>query len=119
MKAGLLFTLVGAAALTAAIFVQAVFYGGDFPAMPTFVIPGAAAMATGVLLVGLAVLTLAPRCVGGLLVSGAVAFLAANDQDARVMLYIPFGLARFALGRVLWSGTAFRPAFRSLAGRSG
>jgi hypothetical protein len=115
MKLGMLVALAGAGVLAVALFVQAVFFAGDFPAMPTLVIPGGVALALGVLTVGFAVLRLMPRWVGILLVAGATALIAANDQDARVLLYIPFGLSWTAVGWMLRTETRWQVAGRSLS----
>jgi hypothetical protein len=115
MKLGVVVALAGAGVLAVALFVQAVFFAGDFPAMPTLVIPGGVALALGVLTVGFAVLRLMPRWVGILLVAGATTLIAANDQDARVLLYIPFGLSWLAVGWMLRSETRGQVAGRSLS----
>jgi hypothetical protein len=44
-----------------------------------------------------------------LVIVGALAMLGANEQTARVLLMIPFGVAWVAVGYVLWSGAGHRP----------
>lgn len=102
MRAGAWLASLGAAVLAVALAIQALFYAGDFPAMPAFVIPAAAMLGLGILLIGIAVTTLMPSWVGRLVAASAVAFAFANDQDARVLLYVPFGLAWMAMGWILW-----------------
>ena len=105
-KAGIFVGAVGAALLVAATLIQAVFFGGDFPLMPHFVVPGLLALVGGFLLVGIAILRagVLPRWVAVLIVVGALAMLGANEQTARVLLMIPFGVAWVAVGYALWSG---------------
>ena len=97
---------VGAALLVVASLVQALFFSGDFPLMPYFVIPGVLALIAGVLLLGVAVLRagVLPRWVALLIVVGALLMLGANEQTARVLLTIPFGVSWVAVGYALWSG---------------
>jgi hypothetical protein len=101
LAGGALATLAGAG------LIQAVFFAGDFPLMPWFVIPGVLALILGVLLIGVAVLRarVLPRWVGGLLIVGALALLGFNDQDARVLLGVPFGMAWIAVGLVPRAGS--------------
>ncbi|MDP9380876.1 MAG: hypothetical protein M3Q29_12145 [Chloroflexota bacterium] len=103
-RAGLILGVLGAFALAASLLVQTLFYEGDFPLMPTFVIPGGLALAVGFLLFGISLLRVLPRWAGVLLVLGALAMLGVNDQNERVLLAIPFGIAWMAVGYVLWSG---------------
>ncbi len=86
--------------------IQALFFGGDFPLMPYFVVPGLLALVVGFVLVGIAILSagVLPRWVAVLIIVGALAMLGANEQTARVLLMIPFGVAWVAVGYVLWSG---------------
>jgi hypothetical protein len=94
----------GLAVLLAAILVQELLYRGDFPLMPNVVIPGVLASAVGFLLLGVVMLRVLPRWVGSLLISGAVLLPFSNDQDARVLLLIPVGVAWIAVGYTLWRG---------------
>ena len=95
----------GLAVLLAATLVQELVYAGDFPHMPTVVIPGVLASAGGFLLLGIVMLRVLPRWVGALLIVGAVLLPFSNDQDARVLLFIPLGLAWIAVGYTLWRDT--------------
>ena len=115
-KAGAVIGAVGAALLVISGLIQALFFGGDFPLMPYFVVPGLLALVAGFLLVGIAILRsgVLPRWVAVLVIVGALAMLVANEQTARVLLMIPFGVAWVAVGYVLWSG-AGAPAGRSAA----
>ncbi len=105
-KVGVIICAAGAALLLIASLVQAIFFGGDFPLMPYFVIPGLLALVVGFLVLGIAILRarVLPRWAAGLLIVGALAMLGANEQTARVLLMIPFGVAWVAVGYVLWSG---------------
>ena len=106
----------GAAVLVIATLVQAIFFGGDFPFMPHFVVPGLLALVVGFLLAGIAILRsgVLPRWVAVLVIVGALAMLVVNEQTARVLLMIPFGVAWVAVGYVLWSG-AGAPTGRAAA----
>ncbi len=72
------------------------------------VVPGILACVAGFALVGIAAVRerSLPRWVGVLLAAGALGLLAANDQDARVLMLIPFALAWIAAGAVLVRGRA-------------
>ena len=104
-RVGLLVGIAGAALLLIAGLVQAIFFGGDFPYMPLFVLPGGLALVVGFLLLGIAILRarVLPRWAGALLVIGALAMLGFNDQNARALLAIPFGIAWIAIGHALGS----------------
>ncbi len=104
-NAGVVLGVVGAALMVIATLVQALFFGGDFPLMPYFVVPGLLALVIGFLLAGIAILRsgVLPRWVAVLVIVGALAMLVANEQTARVLLMIPFGVAWVAVGYVLWS----------------
>ena len=70
------------------------------------VVPGLLALVVGFVVAGIAILRarVLPRWVAVLIVVGALAMLGANEQTARVLLMIPFGVAWVAVGYVLWSG---------------
>ena len=93
----------GLAVLALAAIVQELFYEGDFWLMPAFVVPGVAALAVGLALVGWAVLRsrLLPTWSGVSLLAGALLLLGANEQTAAVLLAVPFGLAWVATGATL------------------
>ena len=105
-KAGVLIGAVGAALLVIVGLIQAIFFGGDFVLMPYFVIPGLLALVVGFMLLGVAILRagVLPCWVAVLIIVGALGMLGANEQTARVLLMIPFGVAWVAVGYVLWSG---------------
>ncbi len=105
-KAGVVIAAAGVALLVIVSLIQSVVFGGDFPLMPYFVIPGLLALVVGFVLVGIAILSagVLPRWVAVLIIVGALAMLGANEQTARVLLMIPFGVAWVAVGYVLWSG---------------
>ena len=94
---------LGLALLAAATGIQALFYDGDFPLMPAFVIPGVAALVVGLLLVAWTVLRarVVPAWAGTALLVGAALMVGANEQTAAVLLAVPFGLAWFATGVML------------------
>lgn len=105
-KTGVLIGAVGAALLVIASPIRALFFGGDFPLMPFFVIPGVLALIVGFLLVGIAILRagVLPRWVAVLIIVGALAMLGFNEQTWRALMAIPFGVAWVAVGYALWSG---------------
>jgi hypothetical protein len=71
--------------------------------MPAFVIPAGAAIAIGVILLGITILRsrVLPAWASWLLIIGALAILGQNDQDIRILLGIPFGVAWLGIGYVL------------------
>lgn len=107
---------ISALALVVGGLVQELIYAGDFPLMPFFVIPGVLSLIVGLLLIAVTVLRagVVPRWTGGLLVVGALAMVGFNDQDARVLLAVPLGIAWVAIGWVLWSGANRRNGAVSL-----
>ena len=106
-NAGIVIGAFGAVVLMIAGLIQALFFGGDFPLMPGFVIPGVLAMILGFAVLGIAVLRagVLPRWVAVLFIVGALAMLGFNA----------FGVAWMAVGYVLWSGVGV-PAGRPTAG---
>ncbi len=104
-KAGGLIGAAGVALLVIASLIQSVVFGGDFLLMPYFVIPGLLATVVGLVLLGVAILQsrVLPRWTAALLIIGALAMLASNEQTARVLLTIPIGVAWVAVGYALWS----------------
>jgi len=106
-KTGVVIAAAGVALLVMAALIQVIFFGGDdFPLWPTFVISGLLAIVAGLVLLGVAILRsrVLPRWTAALLIVGALAMLAANEQTARVLLTIPLGVAWIAVGYVLWTG---------------
>lgn len=105
-QVGLLLVGAGALLLIAALLVQQFAYGGDFPQMPAFVIPGGLALVLGFLLVAIVTLrtNALPRWAGTLLVIDTLSWLGFNDQNSQALLAIPFGLAWSGVGYALWSG---------------
>ncbi|HEX2183680.1 MAG TPA: hypothetical protein VHH10_15465 [Rubrobacteraceae bacterium] len=105
-KTGAVVAAVGAALPVIGGVVQGVLYGGDYPLMPYFVIPGVLALVVGFVLLGVAVLLagVLPRWAAALLVVGSLAMLGFNDQNAQALLAIPNGIAWIAVGFELWSG---------------
>ena len=106
-RVGMFVGAVGAALLVSTTLIQAIAFGGDFPLMPHFVIPGLLALVVGFLLVGIAILRagVLARWVAVLVIVGALLMLGANEQTGRVLLMIPFGVAWVAVGYALWSGS--------------
>jgi len=106
-RMGALIGAVGGALLVSAGLIQAIFFGGDFPLMPYFVIPGVLALIVGFLLVGISILRagVLPRWVAVLIIVGALAMLGFNEQTWRALMAIPFGVAWVAVGYALWSGS--------------
>ena len=103
---GLVAGVIGFAVLLISGLTQAVFFGGDFPLMPFFVIPGGLVLLVGFLLLGITILRarVLPLWVAVLFVVGTLAMFGFNDQNAQVFMAIPFGIAWVAVGYVLWSG---------------
>jgi hypothetical protein len=97
---------LGVALLVAGGLVQTILFGGDFPLMPYFVIPGFLALISGLLILGGAVLRarVLPRWSSVLIIASTLTMLGFNDQNVQVLLTIPFALAWVAAGYILWSG---------------
>jgi drug/metabolite transporter (DMT)-like permease len=105
-NAGVVIGALGAALLVISGLIQALFFGGDFPLMPYFVIPGVLALILGFVLLGIAILAagVLPKWAALLLIVGALAMLGFNEQTALALMAIPLGVAWAAVGYVLWSG---------------
>jgi hypothetical protein len=110
LRAAAAAVLGGTALVVAGVLAGAIWsWDGFWYALVT---PGLVAWTAGFALAGLALArsTAAPRRLGALLLVASVALLAANDQDARVLLLIPFGTAWTLLGVALiapaWSRKA-------------
>jgi hypothetical protein len=105
-KTGIVLGAVGAALPVIGSVIQGILFDGDYPLMPYFVIPGVLALVVGFVLLGLAVLQakVLPLWAAVLLIAGTLAMLGFNDQNARALMAIPFGISWVAVGYVLWSG---------------
>jgi|SRR5262252_56419 len=106
-RLGVVSSALGLVLISSGLLVQALFFRGDFPYMPMFVIPGALAVVVGLLLLGIAILGsgVLPRWVGVLLILGTLALLGFNDQNAQVLMAIPFGIAWLGVGYALCTFT--------------
>jgi hypothetical protein len=115
-NAGVVIGAFGAMVLAMVGLIQALFFGGDFPLMPGFVIPGVLALIMGFLLLGVAILRtgVLPRWIAVLFIVGALAMLGFNEQTWRTLMAVPFGVAWVAVGYALWSGVG-APAGRPTA----
>ena len=104
---GAVVAAVGAALPIIGGLIQGILYGGDYPLMPYFVIPGVLALVVGFVLLGIALLLagVLPRWTAVLLAVGSLAMLGFNDQNPQALLAIPNGIAWVAVGYVLWSGS--------------
>jgi len=98
-------SLVGVALLGMGGAIQEIYFGGDFPLMPGFVIPGVLALVVGFLLLGIAILraSVLPRWAAWLLITGALAMLGFNDQNGLVLMAAPLGIAWVAAGYALYA----------------
>lgn len=108
----LLVAVTGFLVLFTVSVIQAVFYGGDFPGMPFFVVPGLLAVVAGFLMMGLFILRsgVFPRWLGIFLMVSTFFLLVANEQTPAVLLAIPFGLAMAAAGYFMVTGGARKAA---------
>lgn len=95
--------MTGGVLLVTSTLVQSLFFAGDFPLMPVFVIPGVLALAIGFLCFAIAILRVIPRWAGIPLIVGALALLGANDQNARILFAVPFEVGWIVVGWVLWA----------------
>ncbi len=105
-RVGLAASGTGVVTVIIASLVQSIFFNNDFWAMPYFVIPAALALVIGCVLLGVAILRsgVLPRWAAALVIIGALALLGMNEQNAQVLLAIPFGIAWVAVGYVLRKG---------------
>jgi hypothetical protein len=112
---GLIISATGVGLLVIAGLTQALFYNGDFWAMPYFVLPAVLALVVGFVLLGLAILRsgVLPHWAAALLIVGTVAMLGMNEQNTQVLMAIPFGAAWAVIGYVLWAGRGEGQAIRS------
>lgn len=108
--AGVVVGAVGAGLLVISGLIQAIFFGGDFPLMPYFVVPGVLALIVGFVLLGIATLRagVLPRWAALILIVGALAMLGFNEQTALALMAVPLGTAWVAVGYTLWSGVGAR-----------
>ncbi len=105
-RVGLAASGTGVVTVIIASLVQGIFFNNDFWAMPYLVIPAALALVIGCVLLGVAILRsgVLPRWAAALVIIGALALLGMNEQNAQVLLAIPFGIAWVAVGYVLRKG---------------
>ncbi len=103
-NAGVICAVAGLAVLFLSGLIQAIFFNGDSPWMPFFVISGILAVIAGFVLVALFILRsgVLPRWLGLFLLVSSVLLLAANEQTVTVLLAIPFGLAVATVGVYMW-----------------
>jgi hypothetical protein len=103
--AGVISAAGGLALLVLGGAMQALFFNGDFPWMPFFVIPGILAAIAGFAIIGVFISRsgVLPRWLGIFLLVSSVGLLAANEQTAAVLLAIPFGLAVATVGAFMWT----------------
>ncbi len=106
---GLGISVTGGVLLATSTLVQSLFFAGDFPLMPVFVIPGVLALAIGFACFAIAVLRVIPRWAGIPLIVGALALLGVNDQNARILFAVPFGVGWLVVGWVLWADQTKHP----------
>jgi hypothetical protein len=100
--AGTVLLVVGVGLLALGSFIQAVFAGGDFSAMPAFVGSGVLALAVGTVLLAVTVVRarIVPVWVLVPMALGVVLLPFGNEQTSSVLLDIPFALS-WALAGVL------------------
>lgn len=103
-RVGLLLSAVGGALIAVPLVIQTLFFNGDFPLMPFFVIPGLLALVVGFLLLGSALVRahMVPRWAGVLWLLSALVLLGFNTEDVRVLLAMPLGLSWVVVGACLW-----------------
>ena len=99
-KAGVSLYFVGVA-----LFVVGTVLTAISEAFWLLMLPAGLALIVGLVLTGLGALKtgILPRWAAALLVVGSLAMLGFNDQNAQVLVAIPFGIGWIALGFALWS----------------
>jgi hypothetical protein len=97
---GLVAAATGVALLAAALVLVVLLAVVDDDVMPRLVVPGVALVALGGVLVAVVLVRspLLPRWAAVALLVGAALLVLANEQDARVLLAVPFGLAWVVVG---------------------
>ena len=100
-KAGVALSGVGVA-----LFVVGTVLTAISEAFWVLMLPAGLALIVGLALTGIAAFRtgVLPRWAAGLLVVGSLAMLGFNDQNAAVLMAIPFGISWIAVGYALWSG---------------
>jgi hypothetical protein len=113
--AGVSSCAVGIALLAASGFVPQTIFGPGIDAIPFFRIPGVALVVVGTLLVAVVVIhsRVVPRWAGYSLLIGAGMLLLANEQTARVLFAVPFGIAWILVGAALWRDRNAASVFQS------
>jgi len=84
--------------------VAAGIYGPDFAAMPAFVLPGVGLIALGIVVLAVALLRsrYLPAWASATLLVGGALLILVNEQTARVLFAVPFGLAWVIVGVAEW-----------------
>jgi hypothetical protein len=79
-------------------------YGSDFEAMPAFVIPGVVLVALGMVVLAMTLLRsrYLPAWASAPLLVGSALLLLVNEQTARVLFAVPFGLSWIVVGLAEW-----------------
>ena len=79
-------------------------YGPDFAAMPAFVLPGVGLIALGMVVLAAALLRsrYLPAWASVALFVGGALLILVNEQTARVLFAVPFGLAWILVGVAEW-----------------
>lgn len=105
MTAGAACAVVGFLVLAAAVAVKAVFFDGNFAAMPYFVVTSMLVLIAGFVLIGSFVLRsrVLPQWLGIFLLASSIFLLAANEQTTAVLLAVPFVLGIATAGYFMWS----------------
>lgn len=103
-RMGLLLSAVGGILIVVLLVIQMLFFNGDFPLMPFFLIPAGLALILGFLLLGVALMhaRIVPLPVGVLWLLSALVLIAFNTEDIRVLLAVPLGLSWVIVGACLW-----------------
>lgn len=114
-RIGAIIVALGVVTVTTATLIQSIFFGGDFPLMPYFVIPSGLAIVIGFLLSGIAILRtgVLPRWAAALLITATMVMLGVNEQNKRILMAIPFGIAWIAVGYTLRSARDRAPAVQT------
>ena len=102
-RMGLLLSAFGGALMVVAQVIQALFFNGDFPLMPFFVLPGLLALVLGFLLLDIALMRthMIARWVGVLWLLSALILLGFNTEDVRVLFAVPLGISWVLVGACL------------------
>ncbi len=100
---GVVLVVVGVVSLAGGAVAQGI-YGSDFEAMPAFVLPGVVLVASGMVVLAVTLFRsrYLPAWASVPLLLASALLLLVNEQTARVLFAVPFGLSWIVVGLAEW-----------------